>query len=342
VKGERKAGGYNSKKRYRQKKYKIQEFTMGITYFKDRVQVSHSLTMKECGEINKHFMENPEKIFRLYWFEGNNDFMFLKNIKNVRKVEINYSRIENFNFLKYIPEIEYLDINEINGNSNVLAIGELYSLKTLNLNLSKSTVQTDLGFLKSLKNIEKLYFAGKFKKNSLQIDFSKLVSFGPQLNSINLSEINSFDKLETLHLKNQKIETLHGIEKMVHLKNILINSIKINDQKILSPIFLLKELENLSIFYVKTIVDFTFIQKNKTIKNLYLWTLNSLERLDGIERIESLEKYVQNGEHANKSTIDFSDLLKLKNLKEAEVKIGKMNKKAEEQLKGILEKIKNS
>jgi hypothetical protein len=42
--------------------------------------------------------QNKEKIFRLYWFEGNNDFAFLKNIKNVRKIEINYSKIEDFNF----------------------------------------------------------------------------------------------------------------------------------------------------------------------------------------------------------------------------------------------------
>jgi hypothetical protein len=312
---------------------------MRIAYFKDTVQVSHSLTIKECQEINKHFIENPEKIFRLYWFEGNNDFTFLKNIKTIKKLQINYSKIDDFNFLKYMPEIEYLDINEIDGNPDILAIGELYLLKTLNLNLRKSTVQIDLKFLKNLKKIEQLYFAGKFKNNSLQIDFSKLVSFGPQMSSINLSEINNFDKLESLQLCNQKIETLNGIEKMIHLKNVLINNIKINDPKILSPLFLLKELENLSIFYIKTITDFTFVQKNKSIKNLYLWTLNGLERLDGIERIESLEKYIQEGEHKNKNTIDFSELLKLKELKEVEIKIGKMNRETEEKLRKILEKI---
>jgi hypothetical protein len=315
---------------------------MGINYFKDKVQVSHSLTTKECQEIDRHFIENPEKIFRLYWFGENNDFTFLRNIKNVKKLEINYSTIDDFSFLKYIPEIEYLDINEIKGNPCVLSIGELYSLKTLSLNLRKSTVQTDLKFLRNLRNIEELYFAGKFKKNSLQIDFSKLVSFGPQMNSINLSEMNNFDRLETLQLFDQKIETLDGIEKMMHLKNILINGIKTGDQKILSPIFSLKELENLSISYVKTIIDFTFFRENKTIKNLYLWTLNGLERLDGIEKMESLEKYIQNGGHNNKNTIDFSELLKLKNLKEVEIKIGEMNKEAEERLKKILETIRNS
>jgi aryl carrier-like protein len=263
----------------------------------------------------------------------------LKDLKNIKKLEINYSTIYNFDFLKYMPEIEYLDINEINGNPDILSIGELYLLKTLNLNLRKSTVQTDLKFLKNLKNIEKLYLAGKFRKNSLQIDFSRLVSFGPQMNSINLSEINNFDRLETLQLINQKIEDLNGIEKMAHLKDILINNIKMDDQRILSPIFLLKELENLSIFYVKTIIDFTFVQRNKTIKNLYLWSLNGLEKLDGIEKMELLEKYIQNGGHNNKNTIDFSKLLELDNLKEVEIKIGKMNKEAEERLKGILERI---
>jgi internalin A len=313
---------------------------MGITYFNDKVQVSHSLTGKKCQEIDKHFFENKEKVFRLYWFEGNNDFTFLKNIKNVKKLEISYSKIDDFNFLKYTPEVEYLDINEIDGNPSILTIGELYSLKILNLNLRKSTKQMDLNCLKNLKNIEKLYFHGKFKKNSLQIDFSKLVLFAPQMDCINLSEIKNFSKLNTLQLLNQKIVTLNGIENMIHLQNILINSIKIDDQKILSPIFTLKELENLSIFYVKTIIDFTFIQENKTIKNLYLWSLNGLKTLNGIENLKSLEKYIQNGEHSNKNTIDYSGLLKLKKLKEVEIKIGKMNKEAEEKLNGIIEKIK--
>ena len=311
-------------------------------YFKDRVQVSRSLNATECQEINKHFTENNEKIFRLYCFRGNNDFSFLKNIKNVKKIEINYSKIDDFNFLRYIPELEYLDINEIDGNPDILAIGELYSLKTLNLNLRKSTKQIDLACLKNLRNIERLYFKGKFRKNSLHIDFSKLVSFGPQMNCINLSEINNFNRLLTLQLLDQKIDTLNSIENMIHLQNILINNIKINDSKILSPIFLLNELENLSISYVKTIIDFTFIQKNETIKNLYLWSLNGFETLNGIEHIKSLEKYIQHGDHKNKNTIDFSGLLKLKKLKEVEVKIGKMNKDAEEKLKRILEKIKNS
>jgi hypothetical protein len=49
---------------------------MGITYFNDKVQVSHSLTGKECQEIDKHFFFFFEKVFRLYWFKGNNDFTF--------------------------------------------------------------------------------------------------------------------------------------------------------------------------------------------------------------------------------------------------------------------------
>src|SRR5215510_12136464 len=116
---------------------------MGIHYFDDKIQISHSLTNKECQEIDRHFIENPEKSLRLYWFEGNNDFTFLKNIKSVKKLEINYSKITDFNFLKHIPEIEYLDISEIDGNPDILPIVDLYSLKYLSLNLRKSTKQID-------------------------------------------------------------------------------------------------------------------------------------------------------------------------------------------------------
>jgi hypothetical protein len=315
---------------------------MAITYYTDKVQVSHSLSEKETEEINKYFGENSEKILRLYWFEENNDFSFLKNIKNVKKLEINYSKIDDFDFLGNIDTIEYLDINEIDGNQDITPIGELKSLKTLNLNLRKATKTNDLSCLNNLVNLEELDFQGKFKKKTLKLEFNNLKIFGPQLNVINIDEICQLKNLGTLKLINQKIDSLVGIEKIEQLKNLFISTIKIDNQNVLSPIFLIKTLENLSLSYIKAIEDFSFIQNKSQIKNLDIWTLNGLESLNGIENLVAIENYSQCGEHKNRNTIDFSKLLHLQTLKNVKVKVGIMSKEPENKLNLVLDKIKGN
>jgi hypothetical protein len=312
---------------------------MAIHYFNDTVQINTSLSKDEIEEINRRFLERPERVFRLYWFEENNDFSFLKEIRNVKKLAISYSKIGDFDFLKYINSIEYLDINEIDGNPDITPIGQLESLKTLNLNLRKSTRQNNLNCLNSLGDLEELYFSGKFKKNSLELNFKKLKKFGPRLNCVDINEISKLKSLIQLNLINQKVETLAGLEKSTLLNKIIINDIKINEQEILSPLFMLKNLETISLSYIKAIRDFTFIKDESPVKDMCLWSLNGLESIKGIEKLNFLEKYSQFGEHKNKNSLDFSALLKLKRLKHVEIRIGEMNKEAKNKLKPIIEQI---
>jgi hypothetical protein len=318
------------------------EEKMGIKYFNDKVQVSHSLSKKETEEINLHFKENPEKIFRLYWFENdNNDFNFLKSMDHVKKLEINYSKLNDLKFLENIKNIEYLDINEINGNPDITPIENLIHLKVLNINLRKSTKQNDLKCLNNLKELEELNFNGKFKKNSLGADFGKLNVFGPQLNCIDILEIHCLKNIKILKIFNQKINTLNGLEKITGLNILMIHQVKIDTQKILTPIFSIKLLEKLSLAYIKTIEDFSFTTDNETIRKLYLWSLNGLKSLKGIDKLKSLEYYSQCGEHSNKNTIDFSEIKKIKQLKDVEIKVGAMNEKAKMKLNELLEYYKN-
>ena len=315
---------------------------MGIQYFNDKVQVSHSLSKKETDEINLHFKENPEKIFRLYWFkEENNDFNFLKSMDYVKKLEINYSKLNDLKFLDNITNIEYLDINEIDGNPDIAPIANLIHLNVLNINLRKSTKQNDLKCLNNLKDLQELNFNGKFKKNSLGTDFNKLTVFGPQLNCIDVSKIYCFNNLKTLKIFSQKINTLDGLEKINGLKTLMIHQVKMDTQEILTPIFSIEGLEKLSLAYIKTIEDFSFATDNETINKLYLWPLNGLKSLNGIDKLKSLEYYSQCGEHENKNIIDFSEIKKLKYLKDVEIKVGTMNEEAEIKLNKLLEYYEN-
>jgi hypothetical protein len=310
---------------------------MGYTIFDERLQAAPPIDKKEIQEINQYFVKNPGKIFRLYWFEDNN-FSFLKDLKNISKLEISYSKLSDFGFLENVPDIEYLNINEISGNPEITPIGNLKNLKTLNLNLRKSTKQNNLKPLNNLSLLEKLYFQGKFKKNSFELQFDHLSEFGPQLNCIDINEIGQLKNLKTLKIFNQKIDNLTGFEKILSLDNLFIHNVKMLDQNIFSVIFLINGLKKLSMAYIKGITDFTFIKNKSSIETLILWSLNGLESIKGIENLIHLKKYSQCGEHKNLNIIDFSELLKLKELKEVEIKIGKMNKEAEIKLNKILGK----
>lgn len=313
---------------------------MAIHYFTDKVQLGGTpLTKEEVKELNKYFEENPEKPFRLYWFEeDNNDFTFLKGLKNIKKLHINYSTLQDLDFLSYFPDLEELEIDEIRGSFDISPISRLSSLKVLNLDLRNTKKTADLTYINGLANLEQLYLTGKFKKKSLQLNFDKLKVFCPYSGFEDLASLAVLENLEFLKLYDHKISSLQGIETITSLKKILINNIKIENQDILSPIFLLPQLNALSISYTKGITDFTFIKNKSHLKSLYLWLLNSLESVIGIENLTALETYSHCGEHLHKNKIDFSPLLNLKTLKNVEIKIGKMNRDAEERLHTVLSK----
>lgn len=313
---------------------------MGIHYFTDKVQVGGtSLTKDEVNELNKYFAENPDKPFRLYWFEEeNNDFSFLRDLKNIKKLQVDHSKLDNLDFLSYFPDLEEFDISELKGEFDLSPISRLSNLKVLNLDLRTVKKTADLAYIKDLTNLEELYLAGKFKKNSLQLNFEKLKVFSPHSAFDNFGELSNLKNLEVLKLFSQKVGSLEGVDTITTLKKVMLHQLKLESQEVFSPVFRLPQLEQLSIAYAKNITDFNFIKNESPLKALYLWSLNGLESIQGIEKLVALETYSHCGDHLNKNTIDFSPLLKLKNLKNVEVKIGKMSGEAEERLYAVLSK----
>lgn len=311
---------------------------MAINYFTDKVQVNTSLTKEEVKELNKYFDENPDKPLRLYWFEeDNNDFSFLRDLR-IKKLQVDYSKLSNLDFLSYFPDLETFDISELRGDFDLSPISSLSNLKVLNLDLRTVKKTADLSHIKDLTNLEELYLAGKFKKNSLQLNYEKLKVFSPHSAFDNFGELSKLKHLEVLQLFSQKVTSLEGVDTITTLKKVMLHQLKIEDQETLSPVFRLPNLEQLSIAYAKNIIDFFFIQNESRLKSLYLWSLNGLESIQGIEKLVALETYSHCGDHTNKNTINFAPLLKLKTLKNVEVKIGKMSGEAEKRLYAVLSK----
>ena len=311
-----------------------------MNIFEDRIQITPA-DKGRIAEINEYLLLNPEKVLRLYWFEQSNEFTFLNKIRNVKRLSVSYSTLTDLNFLENFPNLKYLDINEVTGKIDISVLKNLVSLEIINLGIQKIKNQNDLGNLSELQSLREFYFAGKFKKKSLSLaNFKNLEILGPQIKDIDLSEVKQLITLKSLHLTNQKIVSLNGVENLKSLESILLNNIKIDNQDLLSNIFYIENLKTLSIFYVKTVIDFKFIKNKSNLKNLYLWSLNGLETLSGLEKLILLEKYSQCGEHKNKNTIDFSLLQQLQALKEVKIKVGTMNMEAKQKLETILDSIR--
>lgn len=310
---------------------------MAINYYDERVQVSHNLNKEESSQVNKFLKKNPDKLLRLYWFDDVRKLDFVAQIPNAKKISIDYSTLENIDFLSTLPKIEFLDIREMRGNLDVSAIRNFKNLKVLSLDLNKATRQTDLSILDNEIALEEFYFSGKFKKNSLNLNVLKNIKIlAPQLSTINFTELNGLNHLKEIRLFNQKIKSLDGIEKFTSVENLMLNGIRMEKQDMLSPIFDLPKLNNLNLSYIKFVENFTFIKKIHNLNFLNLWTLNGLKNYNGIEKLTSLKKLYHCGEHNNANSIDFGNIRKLKNLIELEIKVGQTNKITQDKIKSLI------
>lgn len=313
---------------------------MAIEYYDDRVQVSHKLNKEESNEVNDFLKKNEDKSLRLYWFEDTKELDFVSNIPNAKKISISYATLENIDFLTSLQNIETLDISEMTGNLDVSAIRNFKNLRILNLSLNNATKQTDLSILDNEIALEEFYFSGKFKKNSLNLNVLKNIKIlAPQLSTINFKELDNLEQLKEIRLFKQKITSLNGIEKFTSLEKLLINGIRMENQDILSPIFDLPKLNNLNLWYVKFMEDFTFIKKNHDLRYLNLWTLNGLKSYNGIEKLDSLKELSHCGEHKNANDINFENIKSLKNLERLEIKVGQLNKKTNKIIENLINNI---
>ncbi len=314
---------------------------MAIEYWNDRVQVTHNLNDKECDNLNNYFFKNQNKTLRLIWFEDVKELSFISKLTNVRDIKIQYSNLDNINFLSSLINLEILDISEMEGNLDVSAIKNLKKLKVLNLNLNKATRQTDLSILDEI-NLEEFYFKGKFKKQSLNLNsLKKLKILAPQLGVINFEEIGELKELKEIRLFNQTIKSLKGIDKFVSVDKLMLSDIRMENQELLSPIFELPNLKILNLYYLKFIEDFTFIQNKHNLEYLNLWTLNGLKSYNGIERLTNLKSLYHCGEHSKPNEINLSKIKSLKKLTKIEIKIGNINNETKKIIEDLEKSVAN-
>ncbi len=299
---------------------------MSLEYYDDRVQVTHSLNNEECLQVGNFLKDHSNMALRLIWFKDSNELEFLKKILNIKKLKINYSSVTDINFIEYLPELEELDISDMEKNLNVAAISNLRHLKVLNLNLHKASRQTDLSIISQCTLLEEFYFSGKFKKKSLDINtLQNIRILAPQLNTLNLQDISSLKYLKVLKIFEQKTDSLVGIENLTSIEKIHIYNLRMDDQNKLSPLFKLPRLKTLGLSYVHFIKDFSFITNRHNLEELILWSLNGLESYKGIEQLKKLKKLSHCGKHTSPNSINFQAIRNLQDVAELEIKVGKLN-----------------
>lgn len=314
---------------------------MSFEYMDDFINIYKVLTKDECEEVNKYLEKNPKIRLRLLWFSDAKDLNFLENIPNTKALSIEYSSIENIDALEKLPKLSILSLEENENKIEIEIVKKLTNLTSLNLNFKTKLRQTDLSVISNLKNLKEFYFSGKFKKNSLNLNhIPNLEIFSPLMSAVNTEQLGVLTKLKYLKLSNQKIETLEYLEKLISIKKVFLNNIKIANQDVLVDLFNLPQLETLGISYVKNIIDFQFTKDSSSIKELILWSLNDLKTYKGIERLSALKKLSHCGNHKNPNTIDFNSIKLLKSLDKLKIKVGAINNLKKKELKNIFDELK--
>jgi len=314
---------------------------MSFEYMDEFINIYKVLMKDECEEVNKYLEKNPKIRLRLLWFSDAKDLNFLENIPNTKALSIEYSSIENIDALEKLPKLSILSLEENENKIEIEIVKKLTNLTSLNLNFKTKLRQTDLSVISNLKNLKEFYFSGKFKKNSLNLNhIPNLEIFSPLMSAVNTEQLGVLTKLKYLKLSNQKIETLEYLEKLISIKKVFLNNIKIANQDVLVDLFNLPQLETLGISYVKNIIDFQFTKDSSSIKELILWSLNDLKTYKGIERLSALKKLSHCGNHKNPNTIDFNSIKLLKSLDKLKIKVGAINNLKKKELKNIFDELK--
>ncbi|WP_307905551.1 leucine-rich repeat domain-containing protein [Haliovirga abyssi] len=213
------------------------------------------------------------------------DFSFLKNIKNLERLNLEKDDIENFNVDKYIKNLKELDImhNKIN---NIEKAGNLKKLEKLYLPYLENK---DFEFIKKLNNLKELYLIG---------DDIEDISF-----------LGNLKHLEKLDLSENSIKNILPLADMVNLKELNLEGNLLED---ISSIENLTKLEKLYLSG-NQLKDISKLDKLTALKILDL-KFNEIIKLDGLDDLKNLEELIISNNKID-NLFPIVNLMNLRNLK---------------------------
>lgn len=208
--------------------------------------------------IVNRVLDNEYKLNNIYLIEyfteveelniqNNNikDISPLKNLKNLKKLDITYNPIDNIDVLSNLTNLEELRLNQ-NSLKDLKPLDNLKNLKYLSISENNKETKIDISSMANFKNLKMLFLG---------------------VNPKNICVLNSLTQLEHLVIQSREIIDISCLDKLINLKNLELYSnsienidvlknykklkiLKIEDTQI-KNLDALKDLENLHTVYVK-------------------------------------------------------------------------------------------
>jgi internalin A len=273
------------------------------------------LDLENCGLAHL-----PEELFECTWLHSitlgndwskgnfndysNKDLSKLLALKDLKTLDLKYSRIADISFLQKLSGLQSLDLsdNQITDYSFLQKLSGLQSL-VLSYNLI-----TDISFLQKLSGLQSLVLS-----YNLITDISFLQKLSG-LQSLDLSEnqitdisfLQKLSGLQSLVLSENLITDISFLQKLSGLKSLVLSENLITDISFLQK---LSGLQSLDLSY-NLITDISFLQKLSGLKSLDL-SYNQITDISFLQKLSGLKSLVLS---YNQIT-DISFLQKLSGLK---------------------------
>ncbi|MDX4036240.1 leucine-rich repeat domain-containing protein [Aliarcobacter skirrowii] len=220
-------------------------------YIKNPDRKIKNLTLQSKDEDNEIISDiDVLKYFNLESLllgEGNNikDISPLKNLKNLKKLDITYNPIDNIDVLSNLTNLEKLSLDQ-NSLKDLKPLRNLKNLKNLNILRNNANEYLDISVLAELKNLKRLFFTIEPKDICVLNSLTQLEELIIQNKKI--TNISCLDKLKNISYLKLSVNSIENIDVLKNYKKLKI--LKIEDTQI-KNLDALKDLENLHTVYVK-------------------------------------------------------------------------------------------
>ncbi|EID8069431.1 toxin [Escherichia coli] len=186
------------------------------------------------------------------------------------------------NFEKLTGTLKIISFaDEIDGIINFESIYLLENIEKINIQ-HKQNFNIDVSSFPKLKHLGSECWNGLKNINNAS-GLVSLVIY--KYAEINLENISNLKKLQLLHIYSSKIKTLNGIEELP-IKELFL--VKNNYLEKLNDIQKMKSLKILHIEKCKKIINFSFLENNKTIESLFISDVDSFNFIPSMKNINAL------------------------------------------------------
>lgn len=235
-----------------------------------------ALYLRDEGELNTDMLKNVIifgiDVSAIYTHEDDINMkefsIFVNSVKSEHKLYEHEHIIDDYSFLNYCNELEYLSLHQLELSDSQFATIQFEKLPKLkNLYLFKNQI-SDISSLKNLANLESLNLGlNNVSDISPLENLTLLIELELGNNEISdISQLQNLKNLEVLSLTGNDISDFSPIKDLTNLKNLSLYGTKISD---LSPLANLKKLNTLRLG-LNEISDISPLIELKSLKKLDL------------------------------------------------------------------------